>query len=373
MRTLSRIVVGTLFLLSITAAALFYLLPVNECESVVYSVPQELVLPPKGDYAYLSDSTAPRLLVFSLADNRLAANLPLAAPTRELSVSADGTKLVLLSSIGGNVFVVDAAGRKLERKLKVAGNPSGLAIGSDGKTFYTVLRDTHRLARFDIAGGKPMADVVFDCKACQVTLAPDGKTLIAANEEGVTTFDAQNLGMIKHYENKGQRLPFAISPDGKKLAFSSGGAGVSFLDLGSGTVEERATIIAVGYLAFDADSTSLVASDLTKPEQSGGSLSIMPVHIPEEVKGAIVPSIPPDRSTSVAMGKFPHALVVDVKRNRIDVVAVSRQGVATIEMLDAVTHKPIGDMPLPDAETNWDRFLAWRKAVLRRKDAGRCN
>jgi|GEM_PF-6076410 len=371
MRTLFRIVVGTLLLLSITAAALFYLLPVNECESVVYSAPQELVLPPKGDYAYLSDSTAPRLLVFSLADNRLAANLPLAAPTRELAVSADGTKLVLLSSIGGNVFVVDAAGRKLERKLEVAGNPSGLAIGSDGKTFYTVLRDTHKLARFDIAGGKPMADVVFDCKACQITLAPDGRTLIAANEGGVTTFDAQNLSMIKHYENKGQRLPFAISPDGRKLAFSSSGAGVSFLDLGSGGVEERATIIAVGYLAFGTDSSSLIASDLTKPEQSGGSLSIMPVHIPEEVKGAIVPSIPPDRSTSVGMDKFPHALVVDVKRNRIDVIAVPAQGLPALEILDGTTHKLLSQVALPDAKTWWDKFVAWRLKTLRH-DTPKC-
>ncbi len=370
MRKLLKVLTITLILAVVLGIALFYLLPVPGCGLPVYTTPEELIIAPDGQVAYLSDSRAKRLLAFSLADNRLAANLSLPASTREIAVSRDGAKVYLLSvDPAGAILVVDAVSKKLERAIEIAGNPAGLALSADGTRLYTVQTGLHSLAALDVASGKVVTSVPVEGDGARIAITPDGKSLVVGHAHGVTVFDAQSLRMSANYDTKEAAGRFALSPDGSKLAYSIGGreTGVRLLDLTSGATETRATLGLLGETAFTSDGSTVIASDIMMPRERHGSLSIMPAHIPQEVKGAIVPSIPPDRSVSLALDRFPQAIAIDAKRNRVDVVAIPRQGTSTIEVIDGATHNVLGQIPLPGAKTWLDRLVAWRAEVLRPK------
>ncbi len=372
MRKLLKILIMTLALLAAAGMALFYWLPLPDCQLAVYTVPEELVVAPDGQFAYLSDSHAKRLLVFSLADNRLAANLPLPASTREIAVSRDGAKAYLLAvDPAGAILVVDTASKKVERRIEIDGNPAGLGVSADGSRLYTVQTGLRRLAALDAVSGKVVASVPLEDGGAAIAVAPDGKSVIVGHAHGVAVFDAQGLRSSMDYDTREAVARFALSPDGTRLAYSIRGreTGVRLLDLPSGTTETRATLGRLGETAFTTDGAAVVASNVMMPGERHGSLSIMPAHIPQEVKGAIVPSIAPDRSVSLPLDKFPHAITTDAKRNRIDVVAAPLQGEPAVEVIDGMTYKLLDRIPLPDAKTWLDKFVAWRVKVLRSEPA----
>jgi DNA-binding beta-propeller fold protein YncE len=375
MRTLYKIPTIALALLVVVAIALFCWPPLPGCRPPIYMVPERLAIAPDGRFAYLSDSDAKRLLVFSLADNRLAANLPLPASTREIAISRDGAKVYLLSyGPPGQVLVVDAASKQLERTFGIDGNPEGLALGADGRQLYTVQAGFHRLVSLDAGSGQVVAAVPFEDGGAGLAVTADGKSLVVGHLHGVTVFDARSLHGSANYDTKDAAGNFALSPDSTKLAYAVGGSetGVRLLDLASGAIEKRATLGLARETAFTRDGASVIASNVMMPHEKHGSLSVMPARIPQEVKGAIVPSIPPDRSVSLALDKFPHAIAIDAKRNRIDVIAIPLQGMPTVEVLDGTTHRVLDQIPLPDAK-NWvDKFMAWRASVLRPVDRPQC-
>ena len=307
MRKLLKVLIVALIIVAAGGAALFYWLPVPGCQQLVYTATEELAIAPNGQFAYLSDSVARRLLVFSLADNRLAANLPLPASAREIAVSRDGAKIYLLSfDPAGQILVIDAASRKLERTIEIAGNPAGLALSADGSRLYTVQAGLHRLAALDTVDGQVVASVPFDDGDAGIAATPDGKSLVVGHARGVTVFDTLNLRISANYGTKEAAGKFALGPDGRALAYAIGGGetGVRLLDLASGATETRATLGKPGELAFTKDGANVIASNVMMPGERHGSLSLMPAHIPQEVKGAIVPSIPADRSVSMALDKF---------------------------------------------------------------------
>ncbi|HEX7641296.1 MAG TPA: PQQ-binding-like beta-propeller repeat protein [Burkholderiaceae bacterium] len=368
MRKLLTVLSTVAILAAAAATAAFYWLPLPACELGVYTEPADFLIAPDGQYAYLSDRIAPRLLVFSLADNRLAANLPLPAAAGDMALSRDGANAYLLSAkADGTVFVVNTASRKVERNIELGGKPTGLAVSADGSRLFTVQSATQRLVALDSSTGKPVANTPFQCTACSMMLTADGKSLVVGQAHGIAVFDAKNLAVSMKQESNEQLTHFALSPDGKTIAYSFAGhnPGVRFLDLAGGGVETRATMGQVGELAFSADGASVIASDVKMPLEERGSLSFMPAHIPQEVKGAIVPSVPPDRSTTFTLDKFPHAIAIDARRDRIDVVAMPDKGLPMLEVLDGATRRMVAQMPVPDAKTRWDEFAAWRNKMLR--------
>ncbi len=132
---------------------------------------------------------------------------------RSLAFSGDG-QLLAVGMGGGPARVWDVAGRKVHTSLKDAGFVSCLAFTPDGKTLATA----RVLVQFwDTANGQERARLpAHKYPVTVLTVAPDGKTLASASDDGIVKVCDVAAGK-ERTEFKGHEGPIS------SLAFARGG------------------------------------------------------------------------------------------------------------------------------------------------------
>ena len=183
-------------------------------------------------------------------------------------VKVHGERVYVTARTGDELIILK--GDKIERRIKLNGHPSGVAVSKDGKyAFVTIAHPDGKLLKIETATGKTVSSAEAGHMPRAVALSPDSKTVYVANqfENKVRSYEASNLKKIA--EGKVLRDAFSIapSPDGKKLFV------VNQLPEAKGGLYEENIAAAVSVL----DATTLAAA--AKIDLPNGSINAQDIAV----------------------------------------------------------------------------------------------
>ena len=129
------------------------------------------------------------------------------ARPRYAEFSADGKFLWVSSEVGGTVSVIDAATRRIIKKIefKIAGvsaeavQPVGIRLTRDGKRAFVALGPANRVAVVNAATFEVEKYLLVGQRVWQLAFTPDEKLLFTTNgaSSDVSVIDVGNLRVIK--------------------------------------------------------------------------------------------------------------------------------------------------------------------------------
>lgn len=182
---------------------------------------------------------------------------------RFLVFSADGRTLAYTGIFDKAVHCIDVASRKELRKIPLADWDCSAALSPDGKILATTEGEGIRLYAVDT--GKKLRFLEGKSTSYRaiplLMFSPDGRDLIGMTEHGVCCWNTRT-GAKQFPRNNDWRDPLALSPDGKMLADTTGGA-VTLRSWPAGEELRRIKSKDHGFwaLAFSPDSKILATSE----------------------------------------------------------------------------------------------------------------
>ena len=123
------------------------------------------------------------------ATNQIVSNVLVDSRPRVAQFTADGNEVWVSSEIGGTVSVIDAATRKVTRKIRfaVAGvpkesiQPVGIALTPDRKTAFVALGPANRVAVVDAQTYEVKKYLLVGQRVWNLAFSGDGKRLYTTN------------------------------------------------------------------------------------------------------------------------------------------------------------------------------------------------
>ncbi len=203
------------------------------------------------------------------------------APTAGVAVAAIATP-----DDGGRSILKFSRGSDAPRSAQLGGRVAGLAVSSDGRMAYVVVRTVDRkgvlrgvdLARADLEDAKVASGTSLPISARGVTIGADGSTLLVAGKDEIRTFSLPNLSSGSLYRALGQNV--GVSPV----------AGTAFVLL--------------------AQPSRLVLADLSAPQGPDGLALSEEVAAPAALRGMVAAVGDAD---AIALGDGGHAWCVRVR------------------------------------------------------------
>jgi PQQ-dependent catabolism-associated beta-propeller protein len=139
--------------------------------------------------------------------HKLVGNVLVDARPRAAVFSADGRQLWVSSEVGGTVSVIDAAARKVIKKInfQVAGLPAeaiqpvGIRLTADGKRAFVALGPANRVAVIDAQTFEVEKYLLVGQRVWQLAFTPDEKLLLSTNgnSNDVSVIDVEALKVTK--------------------------------------------------------------------------------------------------------------------------------------------------------------------------------
>ncbi|MFP4500916.1 MAG: cell surface protein [Candidatus Hydrogenedentota bacterium] len=151
-------------------------------DAPTYLSPGLLVMDAPQDLLYVGAQTANKVLVFDLAGQNVAREIPLDAAPTGLALASDGaTLLATLAGAPGSIAVIDAEAGDVVQVIEAGHTPMAPVLSHDDKTLYIANRFDDAVARIDMATGEADWTVDVDREPVAAALTPDGAFLFVAN------------------------------------------------------------------------------------------------------------------------------------------------------------------------------------------------
>ncbi|WP_165229058.1 cytochrome D1 domain-containing protein [Aquisphaera insulae] len=134
--------------------------------------------------------------------------------------TADGKTLYLACPRSGEAVAIDAASGAVRSRIKVPGDPRGLALRPDGsRLFATCPSATSQIHEIDPATGKVLATFRGGHTSTGPVLSPDGKSLLVCDrfDGRVTIHDLATHAAVARIAVPREPISAAVTPDGKTL------------------------------------------------------------------------------------------------------------------------------------------------------------
>ena len=185
-------------------------------------------VPLKPYIAYVVNSQSSTLAAVNLADFRVTASLPVSPQPERVRVRPGGHQLYVVSALG-KIIVAAFPHLHVVTTLDVGRSARDLEFSRDGRTAYVLDPADHELVFLDCEGGSTypsenaIPKVAFRLHLGgalrDLTLSPDGKTLVAASENPnllifISTATRAPLGTVEVGQSPG---PMVILPDNSKV------------------------------------------------------------------------------------------------------------------------------------------------------------
>ncbi len=268
-------------------------------------VPAQVVMHPTGDWAYLltQGRDVRRLLVLSMADFTVAAEVELGETYYGMAITADGRRLY---ASGGDhslvaVFTVAEDGALTrEPNIETGGYPSGMALSGDERSLYVGLFDRPVILEIKVDTAEvyrefELPEIPWDVRYVSAT-----ETLFAGNLAGSDLFAVDPDGGELLARMTFDRSPagMAVSPAGDRLWVAiSGGDAVAAID------PETLEIITIAPVTTDGP---LNDSGAPLPNSNVNTLSYDPLsHRLFAARGADNAVSILDGETLIFLGAFP--------------------------------------------------------------------
>ncbi len=171
-------------------------------------------------------SLAVKLFDAATGKERLAIPFPDGRRVRSVAFSPDGRTLAASSHASTRLF--DAATG--QERLKIDRAAIGLRFAPDGATLVGAVAGT--IYRWDSATGRSLIPEGGDSPVAQVAATPDGRRIVTLGQDGDGhVWDTRTGGHERRVEMSWQR-GFALSPDGRFLAWAVADDSIQYKDPG---------------------------------------------------------------------------------------------------------------------------------------------
>ena len=158
-------------------------------EVAVGTEPEGMGLSPDGKLLVATSETTNMAHFIDTATNQIVSNVLVDSRPRVAQFTADGNEVWVSSEIGGTVSVIDAATRKVTRKIRfaVAGvpkeriQPVGIALTPDRKTAFVALGPANRVAVVDAQTYEVKKYLLVGQRVWNLAFSGDGKRLYTTN------------------------------------------------------------------------------------------------------------------------------------------------------------------------------------------------
>lgn len=150
-----------------------------------YTSPTDLVPSPDKKKLYIAEQTAKQIAVFDVESRKIEKKIKLPNEVTGLAVSSDGTLIYATCSSelwpDGFVCEVNIASGKVNKRIAVGHGARSPNIGLNGKILTVCNQYDDNVSIVDLASGKEKKtiDLIREPYASKIT--PDGKTLVVAN------------------------------------------------------------------------------------------------------------------------------------------------------------------------------------------------
>jgi len=148
---------------------------------------------------YVLNAAAGNISLVDLRSHQVVQTLPGGKGAMACEFTAD--KKTAWVSAGGEdaLLAIDTQAHKEIARVKIEGEPHGLALSKDGKRAYVVLRKKNQLAIFDTGQKKVVKTASLGKRPDMVVLSPDGRTLYVTSrdEDKFLVVDAGTLTVRK--------------------------------------------------------------------------------------------------------------------------------------------------------------------------------
>jgi YVTN family beta-propeller protein len=294
----------------------------------VGSLPQAVAISPDGAFAYVTNQGSGTVSVIDTATNEVLAPIEVGRQSNSLpegiATSPDGSHLYVTygyrpgTDVGpGEVAVIGAASRQVEKRIAVGEEPAGIAVTPDGTKAYVADYGSGQITEISgLAGADPRAEAPIDVGGTPsgVAVSPDGDVVYVTNgnSDEISVLDAASGQLTKTLRDPGFEAPqgIATSPAGDGVYVAEfDGAELGALGPGGellGTVGVAGSPFGVVY---SPDGKTVYASSAS-PEPAGpGSVSAIdaatrtaigePIEVDVDPLGlAITPSQAPEAALS---------------------------------------------------------------------------
>jgi WD40 repeat protein len=169
-------------------------------------------------------SLAVKLFDAATGEERLKIPFPDGTSVRSVAFSPDGRTLA--ASGGSSTRLFDAAtGRE---RLKLDRKAIGLRFAPDGATLVGAVAGT--IYRWDAATGRSLIPEGGDSPVAQIAVTPDGRRVVTCGQDGDGHIWDARSGEHRRRLDMGWQRGFALSPDGRFLAWPTVDESIRFPD-----------------------------------------------------------------------------------------------------------------------------------------------
>ena len=145
---------------------------------------------PNGRFVYVatSDADSGTIHVVDAAKGRVAREVPIASPIRDIALSRDGALLYVASfdtHWGGSVDVIDTAINEITAKVGIGGAPMQMVLSGDGARLY--IADFEHVAVLCTETNSVIDTLAVTDEPSCVAISPDGARLYVADHAGAIT------------------------------------------------------------------------------------------------------------------------------------------------------------------------------------------
>ncbi len=144
--------------------------------------PVALAASPNGHLLYVACATARQVLVFDARQHRISKRLTVPGEPSGLALASDGRRLfVTCAGPAGQVCILDPASGKVLRTLTTGHTSLSPVLSRDGKTLFVCNRFNDAVSVFDLRQNREAARIPVAREPVSAALTRDGRFLLVAN------------------------------------------------------------------------------------------------------------------------------------------------------------------------------------------------
>lgn len=152
-----------------------------------YLSPLDVVVSADGSRLYVTAEEANALLVVSVTESRILAEIAVGKRPHSVVLSRDGKTAYVSNRWSDNVSVIDLKEQRIIETLETGSGPSGMALGPEDRTLYVANSFSHDISIFDLRSRLERKRLVTGSEPHAIALAPDGQTVYVTNRRANPT------------------------------------------------------------------------------------------------------------------------------------------------------------------------------------------